>query len=371
MLRPAVVAKRRVREATKIKNCGRNRKPWGGFRKAFEGLHAARQITTFGAFAVLMDGIPTVSKALTYARSPGDSTGGLNDPGWTSSTASYDAKSFAKHSISTLARRGEVAGYRPRRLRGGHGRTEASKTRRKLMVTRTTRSLPREQRTEAARAVLRFRLPPVWPSPLTAEVPAALEPRRRFSEDFRTADPRLRPLAEVAPSSRTGRGASADMFWRARASLIARSRPYQSGRGLGPASRQRARDARRRSHRDRIRKTRGRFRANDNIAAYIETGELEQLRRRSRDKIEGVLQALVIGTTASDHNTRHRPPRGQIVTPDGGLRGRATRRTPPVTEFPNVGRLVNERDRRPDQGAGFACSTTCVCPIIGQGLVGA
>ena len=55
--------------------------------------------------------------------------------------------------------------------------------------------------------------------------------------------------------------------------------------------------------RERIRKARGRFHANDNIAAYIQEGELEQLRLEVAGKIDQVLQALVIDTE-SDHNTQ-------------------------------------------------------------------
>ena len=50
--------------------------------------------------------------------------------------------------------------------------------------------------------------------------------------------------------------------------------------------------------RERIRKARGRFRANDNIAAYIEDGELDELRLEVAEKLEGVLQALVIDTAS-------------------------------------------------------------------------
>ena len=44
------------------------------------------------------------------------------------------------------------------------------------------------------------------------------------------------------------------------------------------------------------------FRANDNIAAFIEEGELDALRLEVEDRIQEVLQALVIDTD-NDHNT--------------------------------------------------------------------
>ena len=55
--------------------------------------------------------------------------------------------------------------------------------------------------------------------------------------------------------------------------------------------------------RERIRKARARFHANDNISAYIEPGELDELRLEVASKIDEVLQALVIDTK-SDHNTQ-------------------------------------------------------------------
>ena len=55
--------------------------------------------------------------------------------------------------------------------------------------------------------------------------------------------------------------------------------------------------------RERIRNARARFHANDNIAAYIEEGELEPLRLEVAAKIDEVLRALVIDTE-SDHNTQ-------------------------------------------------------------------
>ena len=45
-----------------------------------------------------------------------------------------------------------------------------------------------------------------------------------------------------------------------------------------------------------------RFNANDNIAAFIEPGEIDQLQNEVQAQMAGVLRALVIDTD-SDHNT--------------------------------------------------------------------
>jgi GTP cyclohydrolase I len=54
--------------------------------------------------------------------------------------------------------------------------------------------------------------------------------------------------------------------------------------------------------RARLRKAGQDFRANDNIAAVIEDGELDELRLEVEDRMQEVLQALVIDTD-NDHNT--------------------------------------------------------------------
>ncbi|MEO7057599.1 MAG: GTP cyclohydrolase I, partial [Caldimonas sp.] len=45
-----------------------------------------------------------------------------------------------------------------------------------------------------------------------------------------------------------------------------------------------------------------RYHANDNIADYIEAGEIDELRTEVEEKMQGVLRSLVIDTD-SDHNT--------------------------------------------------------------------
>jgi GTP cyclohydrolase I len=55
--------------------------------------------------------------------------------------------------------------------------------------------------------------------------------------------------------------------------------------------------------RERIKLAQRRFHANDNIAEFIEPGELEALLDEVQGKMEGVLSSLVIDTD-SDHNTQ-------------------------------------------------------------------
>ena len=54
--------------------------------------------------------------------------------------------------------------------------------------------------------------------------------------------------------------------------------------------------------RERIQAARKRFHSNDNIAAFIQPGELEQLLDEVEGKMQAVLDSMVIDTT-SDHNT--------------------------------------------------------------------
>ena len=54
--------------------------------------------------------------------------------------------------------------------------------------------------------------------------------------------------------------------------------------------------------RERIEQARKRFNANDNIAEFIEPGELEKLLDEVELKMQGVLESLVIDTE-NDHNT--------------------------------------------------------------------
>ena len=56
--------------------------------------------------------------------------------------------------------------------------------------------------------------------------------------------------------------------------------------------------------RERIQAARKRFNANDNIAEFIQPGELEQLLDEVEVKMQGVLDSMVIDTDG-DHNTNN------------------------------------------------------------------
>jgi len=55
--------------------------------------------------------------------------------------------------------------------------------------------------------------------------------------------------------------------------------------------------------RERLTRSAHRFHANDNISAFLEPGELDQLQAEVEQKMQGVLESLVIDTQ-SDHNTQ-------------------------------------------------------------------
>ena len=57
--------------------------------------------------------------------------------------------------------------------------------------------------------------------------------------------------------------------------------------------------------RERIREAGAPFAANDNIAQYIREGEMPQLEAELEEKIQGVLETLLIDTE-NDHNTAWR-----------------------------------------------------------------
>jgi len=118
--------------------------------------------------------------------------------------------------------------------------------------------------------------------------------------------------------------------------------------------------------RDRIRKARGRFHANDNISAYIEQGELEQLRLEVASKMDEVLRALVIDTE-SDHNTQDTARRVAKMYLTEVFAGRYVAE-PRVTEFPNV-RHLSELMIVGPVTVRSACSHH-MCPIIGRIWVG-
>ncbi len=118
--------------------------------------------------------------------------------------------------------------------------------------------------------------------------------------------------------------------------------------------------------RARIQRAGQRFHANDNIAAFVEPGELEALLDEVEGKMKGVLESLVIDTD-SDHNTQDTARRVAKMYLTEVFRGRYLP-APPVTEFPNVERL-NELMIVGPITVRSACSHH-FCPIMGRLWIG-
>ena len=118
--------------------------------------------------------------------------------------------------------------------------------------------------------------------------------------------------------------------------------------------------------RQRLVKAGRRFHANDNIAAFIEEGELDQLQSEVAEKLDGLLKALVIDTE-SDHNTQDTARRVARMYLNEVFAGRY-HAAPKVTEFPNVSHL-NELMIVGPITVRSACSHH-MCPIIGSIWVG-
>jgi len=118
--------------------------------------------------------------------------------------------------------------------------------------------------------------------------------------------------------------------------------------------------------RERISRARERYHANDNIAEFIEPGELELLLDEVEAKMRGVLESLVIDID-SDHNTQDTARRVAKMYLTEVFRGRY-QRAPSVTEFPNVEHL-NELMIVGPIMVRSACSHH-LCPIIGRLWIG-
>jgi GTP cyclohydrolase I len=118
--------------------------------------------------------------------------------------------------------------------------------------------------------------------------------------------------------------------------------------------------------RERLKQAQRRFHANDNIAEFIEPGELEKLLDEVQGKMSEVLSSLVIDTD-SDHNTQDTARRVAKMYLNEIFKGRY-HAAPPVTEFPNAERL-NELMIVGPITVRSACSHH-LCPIIGKVWVG-
>jgi GTP cyclohydrolase I len=109
-----------------------------------------------------------------------------------------------------------------------------------------------------------------------------------------------------------------------------------------------------------------RFNANDNIAEFIEPGELDLLLDEVTAKMKAVLEGLVIDIE-NDHNTQGTARRVAKMYLNEVFRGRY-HAVPPVTEFPNVTSL-NELMIVGPMTVRSACSHH-FCPIMGRLWIG-
>ena len=118
--------------------------------------------------------------------------------------------------------------------------------------------------------------------------------------------------------------------------------------------------------RERIVAARKRFHSNDNIADFIQPGELEKLLDEVTVKMQGVLDSMVIDTR-SDHNTADTARRVTKMYINEVFRGRYVQ-PPSITEFPNAEHL-NELMIVGPITVRSACSHH-FCPVIGKLWIG-
>jgi len=118
--------------------------------------------------------------------------------------------------------------------------------------------------------------------------------------------------------------------------------------------------------RERIAASRKRFHSNDNIAEFIEPGELEALLDEVEVKMKGVLESLVIDTV-NDHNTYDTARRVAKMYLNEVFKGRYLK-APAITEFPNAEHL-NELMIVGPITVRSACSHH-FCPVIGKIWIG-
>jgi GTP cyclohydrolase I len=118
--------------------------------------------------------------------------------------------------------------------------------------------------------------------------------------------------------------------------------------------------------RERLLAARKRFNANDNIAEFVEPGELDALLIEVTAKMQGVLDSLVIDTQR-DHNTEDTARRVSKMFINEVFNGRYVP-APKLTEFPNAERL-NELLIVGPITVRSACSHH-FCPVIGRIWIG-
>src|SRR5262245_42700900 len=118
--------------------------------------------------------------------------------------------------------------------------------------------------------------------------------------------------------------------------------------------------------RERLRAAGRRFHANDNIAEFIQGDELKALEAEVTEKMQALLEALVIDTE-SDHNTRGTAGRVARMFLREVFKGRY-QRIPAITVFPNAEKL-NELMIVGPITVRSACSHHLV-PILGKLWIG-
>ena len=118
--------------------------------------------------------------------------------------------------------------------------------------------------------------------------------------------------------------------------------------------------------RERVLAARKRYNANDNIAQFIEPGELDLLLDEVSEKMQTVLNSMVIDT-ANDHNTQNTARRVAKMYLKEVFKGRYVD-SPEVTEFHNAEHL-NELLIVGPITVRSACSHH-LCPVIGKIWIG-
>jgi len=118
--------------------------------------------------------------------------------------------------------------------------------------------------------------------------------------------------------------------------------------------------------RARLKAKKVRFHANDNIAAHIQPGELDSLVDEVSEKVQALLESLVIDTE-NDHNTRNTSRRVAKMYVNEVFNGRYVA-PPALTDFPNISRL-NELMIIGPITVRSACSHH-LCPIMGRIWIG-
>jgi GTP cyclohydrolase I len=118
--------------------------------------------------------------------------------------------------------------------------------------------------------------------------------------------------------------------------------------------------------RQKLKKAKKRFHANDNIAPFLEPGDLELILEEVQVKMQDVLESLVIDTE-SDHNTQDTARRVAKMFVREVFAGRYSE-MPAITEFPNISHLDELMVIGP-LTVRSACSHH-LCPIVGKIWIG-